>query len=124
VKLQDKARNFLAEFKEIAQKRGIDVIQRQKNILDLAKLSITKKNRNDEIMTLSVDDYCKGPEPDKDKPGEIWVFGKRIGREEVYIKLKIAKVGKKKIAKCISFHAPNYPLCYPFKKKSKEKGGR
>ena len=113
---KEKIRKFLKEFKEIASKgRGIDVIPRRENIDNLAQLGLTKKNRNEEIMTLSLVDYCKGPEPDKDKSGEIWVFGKQIGNKEVYIKLKIAQVGDEKIAKCLSFHAANYPLCYPYK---------
>jgi hypothetical protein len=46
---------------------------------------------------------------------DIWVFGKQIGAEEIYIKLKIAQVGKEKIAKCLSFHAASLPLCYPYR---------
>ena len=117
-------RNFLKEFKEIASKgRGIDVIPRRQNIDNLAELCLTRKNRNDEIMTLSVADYCKGPEPDKDKPGEIWVFGKQIDNKEVYIKLKIAQVREEKVAKCLSFHIAGYSLCYPYKEKTIKKGG-
>jgi hypothetical protein len=55
----------------------------------------------------------KGPEPDKDKPGDIWIFGKEIEGKEVYIKLKIAIVGEVRIAKCISFHIANFPLSFP-----------
>ena len=65
---EDEIRNFLKKFKEIASKgRGIDVIPRRENIEDLAQLGLTKKNRNEEIIKLSLADYCKGPEPDKDK---------------------------------------------------------
>ena len=121
---RDRIRNFLKEFKEIASKgRGIDVIPRRENIDNLAELCLTRKNRNDEIMTLSVADYCKGPEPDKDKPGEIWVFGKQIDNKEVYIKLKIAQVGEEKVAKCLSFHTAGFSLCYPYKEKTIKKGG-
>ncbi len=63
----------------------------------------------------SVENYCQGPEPDKDRPGHIWIFGKQVGSEEIYIKLKIAQVGKEKIAKCISFHTSDFPLCYPYR---------
>ena len=101
---RDKVRKFLKEFKQIASKgRGIDVIPRRENIENLAQLGLTRKNRNDEIMTLSVADYCKGPEPDKDKPGEVWIFGKQIGSKEVYVKLKIAQIGEKKITYFIDF---------------------
>lgn len=118
---KDEIRNFLKEFKEIASKgRGIDVIPRRENIENLAQLGLTKKNRSEEIMTLSLTNYCKGPEPDKDKPGEIWIFGKQVGNKEIYIKLKIAQVGEEKIAKCLSFHTPKFPLCYPYKEELKK----
>lgn len=120
---KDEIRNFLKEFKVIASKgRGIDVIPRRENIEDLAQLGLTKKNRNEEIIKLSLADYCKDPEPDKDKPGKIWIFGKQIGNKEVYIKLKIAQVGEEKIAKCLSFHTAKFPLCYPYKEELKERG--
>ncbi len=97
--------------------RGLDIVSRRENIKALAALGLTKKNCKDEILSLSVSDYCKGPEPDKDKPGNIWVFGKKIGGKEVYIKLKIAVVGKERVAKCISFHIANFPLSFPLREK-------
>jgi len=115
--------NFLKEFKKIATEgRGIDFISRRKNLDSLVKLGLTKRNCKEEILSLSVAEYCGGPEPDKDRPGEIWEFGKLIGNREVYIKLKIAQVGKEKIAKCLSFHVAEYPLSFPFREDS-EKGG-
>ena len=86
-------------------------------VTKLLKYTLTDniKNRKDEILSLSTTDYCSGPKPDKDMPGEIWEFGKRIGGKGVYIKLKIAQVGNNKIAKCISFHKAEFPLCYPLK---------
>jgi len=95
--------------------RGLDVVNRRENIDTLARMGLTKRNLKEEIMTLSVENYCQGPEPDRDKPGVIWVFGKQIGAEEIYIKLKLAQVGSEKIAKCISFHAADFPLCYPYR---------
>ncbi len=41
------------------------------------------------------------------------IFGRVIEGREIYIKLKLAKVGKESIAKCLSFHAANFPLCFP-----------
>ncbi|MDL1979293.1 MAG: hypothetical protein LWX52_14580 [Deltaproteobacteria bacterium] len=115
---------FLTTFKQIATTgRGIDIVSRGKNLRSLAELGITKRNCIDEILSLSVADYCEGPEPDTDRPGEIWKFGKHIGDKEVYIKLKIARVAKKTIAKCLSFHIAEYSLCFPFKE-DLETGGR
>ena len=113
---------FLKEFKKIATEgRGIDFIPRDKNRDALLKLGLTKKNAKQEILSLSVNDYCSGPEPDKDRGGEIWEFGKTLEGKEVYIKLKIAQAGKEQIAKCISFHPPNFPLIFPFKRGDKKR---
>ena len=69
----------------------------------------------DELFSLSVDDYCHGPDDDRDRPGLIWVFGKRVEGMEIYIKLKLAEVGKEAIAKCLSFHPADFPLCFPLR---------
>jgi hypothetical protein len=121
---KEEIRSFLRNFKEIASKgRGIDVVLRRENFESLAQLGLTKKNRNEEIMTLSLADYSKGPEPDTDRPGDVWVFGKQIESKDVYIKLKIVQEKDVKIAKCISFHPAKYPLDYPYKEKNTKKGG-
>lgn len=107
-------RDFLMEFKKIVTSgRGLDIVNRREYIDALTEMGLTRRNLKEEIMTLSVDNYCEGPEPDKDRPGYVWVFGKQITTEEVYIKLKIAQVGKEKIAKCLSFHVAKFPLRYP-----------
>jgi hypothetical protein len=109
-------RDFLMEFKSIVVTgRGLDIVNRRENIDSLAKLGLTKKNLKEEVMTLSVENYCEGPEPNRDRSGDVWIFGKQIAGKEIYVKLKIAQVGKFKIAKCLSFHAANFPLCYPYR---------
>lgn len=119
--LVEQIREFLMEFKEIIVKRGLDVIPRTENIEALAALGLTKKDRKNEILSLSVADYCSGPEPDVDRQGHIWVFGKEINGINIYIKLKMAQVGEMKIAKCLSFHTAKFPLCFPYKKDKEEK---
>lgn len=117
---QTQVRDFLVEFKGIVSKgRGLDIVNRRENIDALSRMGLTKKSLIEEIMILSVENYCQGPQPDRDRPGHIWVFGKQVGAEEIYIKLKIAQVGKEKIAKCISFHAADFPLCYPYRGKER-----
>ena len=114
-------KNFLIEFKKIVVTgRGLDIVPRRENLDALSDLGLTKKNLKEEILSLSVQDYCEGPEPDRDRPGEVWIFGKHIAGKEIYIKLKIAQVSKEKIAKCLSLHAANFPLCFPYRDK---KGG-
>ena len=113
---QERIGKFLKEFKKIVTEgRGIDLISRRKNLESLASLGLTKRNCKDEILGLSVSDFCAGPKPDRDRPGEIWEFGKTIGAKEVYIKLKVAQVGTEKIAKCLSFHIAEFPLRFPFR---------
>ena len=108
---------FLKDFKKIVtQERGLDIVDRKDNLNSLLQLGLTKKNCKHEILNLSVSDYCAGPKPDKDRPGVIWEFGKKISGYDVYIKLKIAEAGSVRIAKCISFHIAEFPIINPLKK--------
>ena len=114
----DRVRSFLKEFKMIASAQGMYVIERVKNTAALAELGLTAGNRVDEILSLSVADYCGGPEKDLNGEGEVWMFGRQIADKEVYIKLKIVAIkgpknGEQKIAKCISFHSAEFPLRFP-----------
>lgn len=111
-------RRFLREFKQIATAgRGVDIVDRRKNMESLAQLGLTKRNCIDVLLSLSVEDYCDGPKPDKGRTGEIWEFGRVIEGKEVYIKLKIAQVGEVRLAKCLSFHLAEHPLCFPCREK-------
>lgn len=93
----------------------MDFVPRQAFIEALTLLGITRRICHDELLSLSVEDYCQGPEDDRDRPGEVWVFGKRFEGKDIYIKLKLAKVGKETIAKCLSFHLAEFPLCFPLR---------
>jgi hypothetical protein len=113
VSIQD-VRDFLLEFKQVATAgSGIDIVPRAETRPTLARLGLTRVNLEEILLGLSVTDYCQGAEPDRDRPGNVWIFGCEIEGHEVYIKLKIAQAGEKRIAKCISFHIARYPLEYP-----------
>ncbi len=108
--------SFLEEFKSLVVRSGkVYVPDRRENERALTKLAINAEIRKQVVLELSVEDYSSGPEPDKDRPGHIWVFGKRVGDTEVYIKLKIADLGDGEIAKCISFHEAMTRISYPFR---------
>lgn len=110
-------RDFLIEFKQIMTNgRGLDIIPRPVNNQTILELELTKKNIRETILDLTILDYVRGPEVDRDKPGEMWIFGREIAQKEIYIKLKIVQVGLVKIAKCISFHIAEFPLRYPHKR--------
>jgi hypothetical protein len=113
VSIQD-VRDFLLEFKQVATAgSGIDIVPRAETRPTLARLGLTRVNLEEILLGLSVTDYCQGPEPDRDRPSNVWIFGCEIEGHEVYIKLKVAQAGEKRIAKCISFHVARYPLEYP-----------
>jgi hypothetical protein len=113
-------RTFLKEFKKIASGgRGLYMVPREESLKALADLGLTKRNFKELILTLSVTDYCEGPKRDIDRAGEIWIFGKQVEGRDIYIKLKLAQISGKKIAKCISFHPAAFPLCYPLQTKAR-----
>jgi hypothetical protein len=110
-------RDFLLEFKKaVTSASGVYLVPREDSLATLQHLGLTKKNLEEILLSLSVADYCRGPEADRDREGQLWIFGKRLRGHEIYIKLKVAMVAGKKIAKCISFHVAKYPLSYPCKK--------
>ena len=108
---------FLREFKRIWDNKVIDRLNK-KNVDTLTILGITSNHRANEIRKLKIEDYYKGPSPDRDpkRPGDIWEFGKRVKKKEIYIKIKLYKNKKGKVkAKCFSFHIAEWPIHYPHK---------
>lgn len=108
-------RAFLQELKQVIKIWDIFFINRAKNsIQDLADLDITAKMRIDIILELALEDYSQGPEPETQFNGkELWVFGKTIKNQQVYIKLTITRETGNAI--CISFHKAEYQMMFPFK---------
>lgn len=113
---KEEARKFLLEFKQVATGgSGIDLVPRKGSLETLRFLGLTKRNLEEILLELSVADYCSGPKADRNRPGELWEFGKNLDGYEVYIKLKVADIGGSKIAKCISFHIASHPIKYPYR---------
>ena len=92
------------------------MLSRKKNEATKIQLGLTDEDIREEILGLSVNDYCGGPCEDKEVKGDVWIFGKVIREEEVYIKLKLAGDEKGQGVRIISFHIPEKPLRYPFRK--------
>ena len=85
-----------------------------KNERTLFALDITSRYRKDVIRNLEVRDYSQGPLADELYHGtEMWVFGKDVKGQEVYIKISMGVPEKHTI--CISFHIAERPMRYPFK---------
>jgi hypothetical protein len=68
---QLKSALFLKEFKQLVQEGGLYVVNRLDHQKSLTDLGLTKEACTIDILGLSVTDYCKGPQPDKDRPGDI-----------------------------------------------------
>lgn len=88
---------------------------RGKNIQTLASLDITPLDRIEVLKTIEVEDYVQGPIRDTlNNCSEMWVFGKDVKGEEVYIKISLG--GFNNSAICISFHIAEFSMNYPLKK--------
>lgn len=107
---------FLKEFKERAKLFGIVYVDSKPNNIDtLTALDITQNDRKNYVLSLDTEDYCQGPDKN-DYPGQndVWVFGKQIKGQEVYIKIFINAILNQPNV-CISFHIAKYKLIYPLK---------
>lgn len=104
---------FLDRFKNKAQPNGIIFLNRAKNRNALLALDILPADRKHYIGLLGIRDYSKGPEHNHQGGADVWVFGKTIKEQEVYIKITLK--GMDESCGCISFHLAEHPIDYPFK---------
>ena len=111
---------FLSDFKSAVRGGLCDYVPRARNAQGLIDLGLKDFHEADPILLgLDPDDYCQGPEPDADRPGDdIWVFGAMVGTTEAYIKVKLIEDTRSGIgvrAKVLSFHAADRPLAHPLR---------
>jgi hypothetical protein len=106
---------FLRELKEKIKIWGILYRDdRGKNAQTLADLELRPIDRDKNIENLITDDYCQGPLEDKLYKGSgMWIFGKEVKKNEVYIKITLGLPSSNII--CISFHISEHKLTYPYK---------
>ena len=114
---------FLSEFHQKVQVFDIIFLdERDKNLDSLAKLDITPNARKEIIKTITVTDYSEGPIRNLlNSLGDLWVFGKDVNDQEVYIKISYGLPNHSTI--CISFHPAEHPMNYPYRNREK-KGGK
>lgn len=107
---------FLDDFKVKMRIWGVLYLDnRSKNIQTLLDLNLQPFERTEILEELSVQDYAQGPLKDSYFNGaNMWVFGKWIKGQEVYIKITLGMFNAQTV--CISFHIAERPLTYPFKK--------
>ena len=106
---------FLQDFHQ--KMKVFDIIfrdDRGKNKQTLADLDIRPTERRHAIENLIADDYCEGPLKEQlYHSADMWIFGKQIKNNEVYIKITMGNPNTSVI--CISFHIADHPLHYPLK---------
>lgn len=120
----EEVKQFLQAVKETITNpvfgEGWVLIRRQQNQDCLLKLGFKYGDIKGTLLSLSVEDFCEGPCRDRDQPGELWIFGKTIENNVIYIKLKLACFGSLKKVRVISFHFAESTLNYPFREEKKE----
>ena len=112
---KEEVNRFLREFK--TKLKIWDIIYRDdrgKNTETLLQLEITPHERKKIIENIETRDYSEGPLEEKLYGGSpMWIFGKMVKKQEVYIKITMGKPNNSVI--CISFHIAEYPMNYPLK---------
>lgn len=107
--------NFLREFKQKMQLTTVFFRDdRGKNAQTLADLEIRPIDREKTLLDLKIEDYSEGPSEDTlHNKSDLWVFGKEVKKNEIYIKISIG-YGQSGFL-CISFHISERAMQYPFK---------
>ncbi|MEZ4685141.1 MAG: toxin [Bacteroidia bacterium] len=108
---------FLYTFKQLKQKHGLIILDREKNIQALLDMELSAGKREAIIMGLRPKDYSRGPRPDEVHKGfEFWEFGKNVevyGEHfQVYIKLSIRFEQMPVV--CMSFHPAEREMDFPY----------
>jgi len=86
---------------------------RPKNTQTLADLEIPPYKRTEVVKSLEIPNYSEGPIEEKMLGGsEMWVFGKKVKKKEIYIKITMGIPNNAVI--CISFHIAEHKMKYPF----------
>lgn len=109
--------SFLEDFWKLLDDQNFLLKRRQdqKNKRTLTALGYNQKAVQQELKTLTIENFCKGPEENEAYLGYIMVFGKQVCGREVYIKLALTdESGVTPQATCISFHFAEHPITYPF----------
>lgn len=85
---------------------------RGKNAQALVDLELLPIDRKAILETLETKDYSEGPLEEKLYGGaDMWIFGKTIKKQEVYIKITMGAMESSVI--CISFHLAQHKMKYP-----------
>lgn len=112
---------FLNSFHQKVEIFDIIILNdREKNAKTQAALGLSPNAQREIIKEIQVDDYSEGPIKNiLNAWGDLWVFGKDVNKQEVYIKIAYGRPNSNAI--CVSFHLAEFPMNYPYKKKGGKK---
>lgn len=115
---RNEVEQFLNQFKVKLNIYGVFFLDgREKNAQALLDLNITRLERLEVVKSIEVENYSEGPIRDQlNGFNEMWVFGKDVNGQEVYIKIAMGIPNSNTI--CISFHKAEYPMNYPLQKEA------
>lgn len=100
--------SFLEKAKRLISIGKYDFVPRRTNMQTLAQYGLTIADAKEEILSLMVGDYYKGPKQDFDRPGVVWEFKKKVEKKPFYIKLKVIQENGEDILRCLSFHEDDF----------------
>lgn len=122
-------RNFLTELQKVLEDSDFDIdsnfilIQSRKSDnkeqfstpYTLIDLDYDIEDVVEQLKELTLGEYCETLFDKNDNhPPLLYVFGKQINGQLVYVKLKI-KERKKKYVLCVSFHYAEHNMTFPYK---------
>ncbi len=112
---EEEVDRFLKDFKD--KMKIWDILfrdDRGKNAQTLVNLELRPIERIAILENLNTKDFCQGPLDDNLYGiAKMWVFGKSIKKQEIYIKISLGLLGSHVL--CISFHIAEHTMNYPFK---------
>lgn len=107
---------FLDDVRKTSQ-RSFILWSTEENKKTRIELGYTKNDVKNEICTLSPRDYSEGPVHEHHTVNEVWIFGRIIQGNEVYIKIKLIGMNNSgeeiDTVYCLSFHFARECLNYP-----------
>ena len=109
----DEVKHFLLTLKFAVANCRWSLVDRDKNLNDIACLGMTLAEVSEVLQSLTVNDYCEGPmADDKGRQKQWWVFGPVYAGIALYVKVCVNRHGW---VECLSFHRAEYPMNYPFR---------
>ncbi len=117
---REQVAQFLRDFKAALTLGHVRWLERAaEGKAHLSGLDISRNRAIEYLVSLTPDNYSKGPEPDDFQPEEnVWVFGCGVEGTEAYIKLKLQPDPRRRTvvhAVIWSFHAAEHPMRFPLR---------